>query len=103
MLNDDLAGLRIAFVTPTCNRPDLLARTLEYVSYQRLRGATGRWIVLDDSPAPHPVLSRSDDDAVDYVWRPVKAPLGAKRNFLNERAAAWGADIICAMDDDDWY
>lgn len=102
-MDNRLAGLRIAFVTPTYGRSAFVSRTIRYVRSQQLAGAEARWFIDDDTPAPDPVLSGMVGEWVDYSWRDGKIALGAKRNALNDRARAWGADFICAMDDDDWY
>lgn len=59
--------------------------------------------MLDDSPARHAADWTARDASVSYHWHPEKLALGAKRNRLNDLAAAWGARTICSMDDDDWY
>lgn len=94
--------MKIAIVTPTWNRPDFLRQTHGYMRAQRNVQGQLRWFVLDDSAAAMPDdWTRSAQ--VDYRWLDAKTPLGRKRNMLNDAAVAWGADIICAMDDDDWY
>jgi hypothetical protein len=94
--------MKIAIVTPTWNRPEFLRQTHRYMRAQRLAQAQIRWFVLDDSDFPI-----SDDWTqsmqVAYRWLDAKITLGRKRNMLNDAARAWGADFICAMDDDDWY
>jgi hypothetical protein len=61
-----------------------------------------RWFVLDDSAKSNPD-GWTRDPNVHYQWLPQRMVLSAKRNALNDAARDWGADVICAMDDDDWY
>ncbi len=94
---------RVAVVTPTYNRAVYLERTLGYFRGQECHNAELGWFILDDSPSPHPAFESRIGDDVFYRWLPERLPLGAKRNRLNDMAQAWGAEYVCAMDDDDWY
>jgi glycosyltransferase involved in cell wall biosynthesis len=102
-LDKTVCELRVAVVTPTYQRDSFLAQTHRYFGAQANPFAALRWFVLDDSPqrSAHPFFAT--DPSVDYQWLPERVPLGAKRNLLNDHARRWGSDIICSMDDDDWY
>ncbi|OKP63814.1 hypothetical protein BTE77_35250 [Ensifer adhaerens] len=94
-------NMKIAVVTPTHCRPDFLRQTLRYVRAQTVQAEVA-WFILDDSP--NPVLEQwAHAPNIFYVHVPEKLKLGEKRNRLNDMASAWGADLICSMDDDDWY
>ncbi|MDM0122206.1 glycosyltransferase [Variovorax arabinosiphilus] len=94
---------KIAVVTPTFNRPELLVQTLRYFLAQDVVDSDNlHWFVLDDSPVPGSLASLQDP-RIHYRCLPSKISLGSKRNQLNAMAKAWGADFICSMDDDDWY
>lgn len=96
--------LRVAVLTPTFNRTLYLSQTLRYLRAQVVpTGYELAWFVCDDTPQINSQPWTRDDPQVHYEWLPEKLPLGAKRNRLNDAAQAWGAKILCAMDDDDWY
>ena len=95
--------MKVAIVTPTYLRDAFLIQTLQYVLQQSAPWEI-HWFILDDSPES----SRHADTfgtypQIHYEWLNEKIPLGKKRNLLNEQAVLWEADIICSMDDDDWY
>ncbi len=96
--------IKIAILTPTYNRDSFLLQTLSYIEQQKHTAVAIRWFVLDDSPqiSAHEDYFKSKP-FVQYEWKSEKIPLGKKRNRLNQLARAWGANIICSMDDDDWY
>lgn len=95
--------IRVAVVTPTFGRAAFLDRTYRYFKAQQAAGLLLHWFVLDDSPQPQTSGWCRDDVSVSYQWQASRMTLGAKRNHLNDMAAAWGAELVCAMDDDDWY
>ena len=97
------AEARIAVLTPTYNRAKFLDQTYQYFKSQQISHAQIKWFILDDSPQMHSTSWIRDDPDVCYVWQPQKQTIGKKRNLLNDMALAWGANFICAMDDDDWY
>ncbi|WP_168664918.1 glycosyltransferase family 2 protein [Paraburkholderia sp. SG-MS1] len=103
-LGASIDTLRVAVVTPTRNRELFIGQTIRYFHAQRNPFRALRWFVLDDSDeaSSHEYFGTSDRD-VSYTWVGDVRPLGAKRNWLNDSAKEWGADIICSMDDDDWY
>lgn len=96
--------LKIAIVTPSYQRDHFLLQTLSYVEQQQHQATEIRWFILDDFPniSAHKALFQTKN-YVEYHWRSEKQALGLKRNRLNNMALHWGADIICSMDDDDWY
>lgn len=102
-LNKAIADLKVAVVTPTYERDRLLRQSYRYFKAQENPFHALRWFVLDDSRSRsgHDFFSRDAD--VDYQWTSERLPLGEKRNRLNDAAMNWGADIVCSMDDDDWY
>lgn len=91
------AGL-VSIVTPTGNRPKLLDAAAWCVAGQLFRHY--EWLILDDGEAPHPTLSRVTDPRIRYWHTDVRQSIGAKRNWLIERARG---DIIVHFDDDDFY
>jgi glycosyltransferase involved in cell wall biosynthesis len=102
-LDKPITQLKVAVVTPTYNRDHLLARSYQYFKAQKNPFDEVRWFVLDDSPQRSKNDFFSHDAAIEYQWVEQRIALGEKRNRLNETALAWDADIICCMDDDDWY
>lgn len=95
--------LKVAVVTPSYARDAFLAQTYRYFKSQQGDFAARRWFVLDDSENRSQHAFFNDDDEVAYHWLAQRQTLGHKRNLLNDMAQEWGADIICSMDDDDWY
>ena len=96
--------IKIAIVTPTYQRDFFLAQTLSYIEQQQQACFELRWFVLDDSvQISNHVTYFQDKKFVEYKWLEEKLPLGEKRNLLNQMAKNWGAEMICSMDDDDWY
>lgn len=102
-LNKPLAELKVAVVTPTYERDRFLGQSLRYFRAQQHSCAALRWFVLDDSATRSQHAFFNDAPDLEYHWLATRTPLGEKRNRLNRLAQAWGADIICSMDDDDWY
>jgi hypothetical protein len=102
-LDKPLSGLKVAFVTPTFGRDHFLGQSLRYFKAQHNPFAALRWFILDDSPARSRHCFFSGTPDIEYHWRDTRVRLGEKRNILNRLAQTWGADIICSMDDDDWY
>ncbi|RYX95826.1 MAG: hypothetical protein EOO28_10480 [Comamonadaceae bacterium] len=100
--------IRVAVVTPTFNRSRFLDHSHHCFTAQTAHAQNApllelHWFILDDSPEPHRADWCQNDPLVTYEWRPGRLALGHKRNLLNDRAAAWGAKTVCALDDDDWY
>jgi glycosyltransferase involved in cell wall biosynthesis len=102
-LDKPITELKVAVVTPTFNRATYLGQSFRYFANQIHPFAETRWFVLDDSAERSSHSFSLDQAGVEYRWLSSRMPLGEKRNELNRMARAWGADIICSMDDDDWY
>ena len=96
--------LKVAILTPTYQRDHFLQQTQRYVEQQVLHNIDYHWFVLDDSPHNSKHLQDFNQNPnISYYWLENKKTLGYKRNMLNQMALNWGANIICNMDDDDWY
>lgn len=96
--NDILPSVTI--VTPTYNRHknfDIAIRNYKSFTYPREKL---NWIILDDSPDDSLKNMLPDDKSIKYIYNSVKEPIGAKRNRL---ASECKTDVICHMDDDDYY
>ncbi len=84
----------IAFLIPSKNRHESLARTLRLVA--RCVGPGDEILVCDQSPTPFPAHGCADGRA-RVLHRPDLSGLPAARNAL---LAAASADIACFLDDD---
>ncbi|WP_419901369.1 glycosyltransferase family 2 protein [Kiloniella sp.] len=106
-LNKPLSELRVVVVTPTYGRLNFLQQAYRYFRGQDYPYPENlSWCVLDDSDQkPNSLwhISLMASPNVYYKHHHEKLLIGRKRNMLNEMALELGADIICAMDDDDWY
>src|SRR5215469_9727682 len=89
----------VSIITPTFNRPALLAAQARFVLAQSEQNF--EWLILDDSPEPCAHFSGIGDSRIRYHHL-AGAPMlvSAKRNWLCERA---GAPVIAQFDDDDYY
>jgi glycosyltransferase involved in cell wall biosynthesis len=91
----------VTVVTPTYNRHEnfeIAIRNYKSFNYPRHKLF---WIILDDSKDDS--LKNQlplDDKSIRYIHNPIKEKIGAKRNRL---AAECTTQIICHMDDDDYY
>jgi glycosyltransferase involved in cell wall biosynthesis len=89
----------VTIVTPTHRRHRLLERQHRIVLAQRLEDL--EWLILDDSPEPSPYFLGLKDRRVRYHHHAgARMSIGAKRNWLAERAAS---AVIAHFDDDDYY
>jgi glycosyltransferase involved in cell wall biosynthesis len=98
-----LEKLRVACVTPTYDRHRFLRQARRYFLRQDYPYPENlHCIILDDSPEP---IENFDDAGgrIHYRHQKTKKPIGAKRNWLNKAALKGKFDIVCSMDDDDWY
>lgn len=94
-------------VTPTYNRSllfDIAIRNYKNFNYPRYKLF---WIILDDSDEKESKKYQElinnefkNDNSVKYVYEKEKLTIGAKRNKLADMCQT---DIICHMDDDDYY
>ena len=90
----------VTVVTPTYNRHDnfeIAIRNYKNFNYPRHKLF---WVILDDSPDDSLGKQIPDDKSIRYIHSLKKEPIGAKRNRL---ASECTTDIICHMDDDDYY
>ncbi|MFD2208054.1 glycosyltransferase family 2 protein [Kiloniella antarctica] len=106
-LNKPRNEIRIVVVTPTCNRVKFLQQAHRYFRNQNYPYPENLfWCILDDSKQKPNTLfhaSLSSSPNICYVHCKEKLLIGRKRNILNNMAVRLDADIVCAMDDDDWY
>jgi glycosyltransferase involved in cell wall biosynthesis len=89
----------VSIITPTFNRPALLAAQAAIVRAQSVQDF--EWLILDDSPQPCAYFADIADSRIRYHHL-AGAPMlvSAKRNWLCERAKA---PVIAQFDDDDYY
>jgi glycosyltransferase involved in cell wall biosynthesis len=89
----------VSIITPTFNRPALLAAQAAIVRAQSMQDF--EWLILDDSPQPCAYFADLVDSRIRYHHL-AAAPMlvSAKRNWLCERAKA---PVIAQFDDDDYY
>ena len=90
----------VTVVTPTYNRHnnfEIAIRNYKNFNYPRDKL---KWIILDDSPDDSLKNMLPNDDTIRYIHHNVKETIGAKRNRL---ASECKTDVICHMDDDDYY
>lgn len=89
----------VSIVTPTYNRRTFIPYIRKMILEQTYPISKIEWIIYDDGTEPIKDLVE-DLPFVRYFKSEKKVILGAKRNFLNEKAK--GKYIVC-MDDDDYY
>lgn len=90
----------VTVVTPTYNRHEnfeIAIRNYKNFNYPKDKLF---WIIFDDSPNDSLKKQLPDDKSIKYIYSSKKEPIGAKRNIL---ASECNTDIICHMDDDDYY
>ncbi|MEH6630509.1 MAG: glycosyltransferase [Halopseudomonas aestusnigri] len=106
-MNKPLNEVRVVVVTPTYNRLNFLQQANRYFRDQDYPHPENLfWCVLDDSEQKPSTLfhvSLNSASNIIYKHHSEKLVIGRKRNMLNDMALSLGADIVCAMDDDDWY
>jgi hypothetical protein len=98
-IQDDILPT-VTVVTPTYNRHDnfeIAIRNYNNFIYPRHKLF---WIILDDSPDESLKTNLPDDKSITYIYNTAKEPIGKKRNRL---ASECKTDVICHMDDDDYY
>lgn len=89
----------MSLITPTYQRHVYLQAVHTALARQTM--SDFEWLILDDGPAPAPYFAALDDPRVRYTHVPgPRMTIGAKRNWLAERARA---DVIAHIDDDDYY
>ena len=97
----------VTIVTPTYNRHEyfeIAIRNYKNFNYPRDKLS---WIIYDDSPNDLLRSQIPDDKTIKYIYNNEnkcynneKKCIGFKRNYL---ASQCNSDIICHMDDDDYY
>ncbi len=90
----------VTIVTPTYNRQDnfeIAIRNYKNFNYPRNKLY---WIILDDSTDDSLMKQIPNDSTIRYINNKSKSPIGFKRNYLAEQCKT---DVICHMDDDDYY
>jgi len=90
----------VTIVTPTYNRHDnfeIAVRNYNSFNYPRNKLC---WIILDDSPNDSLKDQIPKDKTIRYIHNDIKEPIGKKRNRL---ASECNSQVICHMDDDDYY
>ncbi|MDB5449377.1 MAG: hypothetical protein JWQ52_505 [Phenylobacterium sp.] len=88
----------VSIITPTGGRPEFLQAAMS--CFGRQDYADLEWLILDDSPEPHPALRRMDAPNVSYQHADERLTIGEKRNRLIDRARG---EYIVQFDDDDFY
>lgn len=99
LISDDVLPT-VTVVTPTYNRNDyfeIAIRNYKNFNYPRDKLF---WIILDDSDDDSLKNQIPDDKSIKYIYNCKRECIGAKRNRL---ASECKTDIICHMDDDDYY
>ena len=90
----------VTIVTPTYNRHEnfeIAIRNYESFNYPREKLF---WIILDDSPTDSLKNLIPKDKSIKYIYNDIKETIGKKRNRL---ASECKTEVICHMDDDDYY
>ena len=90
----------VTMVTPTYNRHnnfEIAIRNYKNFNYPREKLF---WIILDDSPNDSLKKQIPTDSSIRYIHNSKKEPIGSKRNRL---ASECKTQVICHMDDDDYY
>ncbi len=92
----------VSIVTCTYNRANFFETLKKLVAYQDYPHNLLEWVIVDDSPQPHPEMFpvHLDGITVRYFHLKQKIPLGKKRDFINKLAKG---KYIVNMDDDDYY
>jgi glycosyltransferase involved in cell wall biosynthesis len=93
----------VSILTPTYNRRAFLPTLIECYSRQTYPLTQMEWIVYDDgTDSVNDIFEEASKRIpnIRYYRSDTKRTIGAKRNFLNDKATG---DICIAMDDDDYY
>ncbi len=97
----------VAVITPTYGRHKFMPWLIRIFNNQTYPQSRMVLIILDDCPmeiTDVKLLEMLKQPNVRYIkHQGPKMPIGAKRNMLNTLAIEAKADIIVAMDDDDYY
>lgn len=93
----------ISIVTPTYNRRKFIPALIEMYKMQTYPKDRMEWIIYDDGTDPVRDIFQEAAKTIPnlfYFSSTKKLNIGAKRNFLNDKARG---SIIFSMDDDDYY
>lgn len=102
MARDNSSKLPLVSVcTPTFNRRPFIQMMFNCFKNQTYPSSRIEWIIVDDGTDKiKDLVESSNIPQIRYFALETKIPLGAKRNFMHEKAKG---DIIVYMDDDDYY
>jgi glycosyltransferase involved in cell wall biosynthesis len=91
----------VSVCTPTFNRRPFIASMLECFRNQTYPKYRIEWIIVDDGTDKiKDLLDTANIPQIKYFPVEKKMSLGAKRNYMHEKATG---SIIVYMDDDDYY
>jgi glycosyltransferase involved in cell wall biosynthesis len=91
----------VSVCTPTFNRRPFIQMMFNCFKNQTYPSSRIEWIIVDDGTDKiKDLVESSNIPQIRYFALETKIPLGAKRNFMHEKAKG---DIIVYMDDDDYY
>lgn len=91
----------VSVCTPTFNRRPFIASMLECFRNQTYPKYRIEWIIVDDGTDKiKDLLDAANISQIKYFPVEKKMALGAKRNYMHEKATG---SIIVYMDDDDYY
>ena len=87
----------VSCITPTCNRPKLLARAVQYFLKQEY---PNKELVIIDDGSSRAAETLPEDSRIKLIRLSRNHSIGSKRNLGCEAAAG---EIVMCWDDDDWY
>ena len=91
----------VSVCTPTFNRRPFIEMMFNCFKNQTYPMSRIEWIIVDDGTDKiRDLVVASNIPQIRYFALEQKIPLGAKRNFMHDKAKG---DILVYMDDDDYY
>jgi len=90
--------MKVSVVCPTFGREEY--GPLLYANFESQTYTDRELIVYDDSPSPSAFFSQLKDPQVRYFHNAARTTVGAKRNWLAQKATG---ELIAHFDDDDYY
>lgn len=91
----------VSVCTPTFNRRPFIQMMFDCFNNQTYPKSRIEWIIVDDGTDKiRDLVVASNIPQIRYFALEQKIPLGAKRNFMHDKAKG---DILVYMDDDDYY
>ena len=91
----------VSVCTPTFNRRPFIQTMFECFKNQTYPKSRIEWIIVDDGTDKiQDLISASNIPQIKYFSLDMKLSLGAKRNYMHEKAKG---SIIVYFDDDDYY